>query len=345
MNVWVSTYLGFPDCVALDQGPQFQSQEFLSLLSSAGIVVHPSGIESHNALGNGERYHAYLRKVYTKIRDEVPNLKKEDALRLAIKAFNDTAGPHGLVPTLPVFGVLPRLPIHPRDLPDQRDRMRAMQLARSEMAREIAKARVHVALRRNFPAAADADVKILDQVLVYLEKPVNKWLGPFTVIDFNDKSVYVNINGKTSRYSVDKVKVYQSDNDADNNDDHDHDASPGLTDNVNDTQNGNEHNDYPIAPATDELIRDNDADEYGKALNRYWNMNKDDDGPDINAFTVTILKPTDERAKHEYFNVAKSDEVDGITKMHVWEKVDEKDIPKGANVLGGGAIHFDIEEQ
>lgn len=44
LNIWVSVYVGFPESVAIDQGPQFQIHEFSSLLQSAGIITKPSGV-------------------------------------------------------------------------------------------------------------------------------------------------------------------------------------------------------------------------------------------------------------------------------------------------------------
>lgn len=54
-------------------------------------------------MGSGERYHSYLRNVFSKVKDAVNKICKEDALRLDVKAVNDTVGTYGLVPTLLVF--------------------------------------------------------------------------------------------------------------------------------------------------------------------------------------------------------------------------------------------------
>lgn len=177
-------------------------------------------MESHNDLGNGERYHAYLRNVYTKIRDDVPQLEKADVLQLVIKDVNDTAGPAGLVPTLLVFGVLPRLPIYPKDLPEQRSRMRAMQLARSDMSQIMAKARVHVALNRNVPYAADTKIRIRDKVLVYRENPISKWTGPYNFLDVKGKAIYADVKGELTQFSVDKVKPFREVDDLGEGDQH-----------------------------------------------------------------------------------------------------------------------------
>lgn len=60
---WVLPYIGYPINLKTDQGRQFQSSEWESYLISAGINKIPTGVESHNALGAGERYHKYLRKI------------------------------------------------------------------------------------------------------------------------------------------------------------------------------------------------------------------------------------------------------------------------------------------
>lgn len=327
LNIWVSTYIGFPDCVQVDQGPQFKSHEFRSMLSSAGILVQPSGVESHNALGNGERYHAYLRQVFKKIRDEVTSLDKHDTLRLAIKAVNDTAGPNGLVPTLLVFGVLPRLPIHPRDLPDQRDRMQAMQVARAEMARITARARVHVALNRNVPAAADTDIRILDNVLVFRESPVNKWVGPYTVVDVKGKSIYVDVNGRATQFAIDKVRVYRQEGE-----------EGSGRDDVRSGPEGNDDDETGTQPEVQWPDGYADIDEHGRTIEKYWNMDRGPTDEDAGIFTVKILNPTDERAGHDDFKSAMNDEVQGLVKRNIWRIVEQGSVPKNANVMGGRFI-------
>lgn len=64
------------------------------------------------------------------------------------------------------------------------------------MAHIMAKTRVSVALSINFPAATDSDVRIIDHVLVCREKPVNKWVGPFSFTNVDDKTILVEVNGK-----------------------------------------------------------------------------------------------------------------------------------------------------
>lgn len=83
-------------------------------------------MESHNSLGKVERYHTYLLHIYEKWRIENSTMPTEILLRLAVNACNDTAGPSGLVPTILVFGVMLRLPVHPRELSEQNERMETL---------------------------------------------------------------------------------------------------------------------------------------------------------------------------------------------------------------------------
>lgn len=219
-NIWAAAYVGHPDVIAADQGTQFTSDEFVALCASSGIRIQPSGVESHNALGSGERYHSYLKQVYTKVCDSQPDVDRKHALRLSVKAFNDTAGPKGLVPTLLVFGILPRMPVNPRDLPEQRVRFKIMKDARDEMTKLTALTRIQRALNCYVPMATDLDIRISDRVLIYRERP-KRWEGPYSVIDVRGKMVVTDVDGKHRHFSIDKVRPYQEDTqDAEQQHDH-----------------------------------------------------------------------------------------------------------------------------
>lgn len=71
---WASIYPGYPDKFRVDQESIFESREWQQLSNDAGIQVQLSGIESHNAIGAGERYHAPLRRIYKKIREDAPTI-------------------------------------------------------------------------------------------------------------------------------------------------------------------------------------------------------------------------------------------------------------------------------
>lgn len=176
------------------------------------MAIKTSGVESHNALGVSERYHVYLRQVYRGVFDLHSSINKHDALRLAVKSVNDTAKQDGLVPTLLLFGVLPRLPMQPRDLPIQQSRFETTATARREMVKLTALARLNKALQTNAPAATDQSVCIGDVVLAYGKKE-KRWLGPLTVIDSRVKGFVIEIEGKHRSFAINKINLYQKDTD------------------------------------------------------------------------------------------------------------------------------------
>lgn len=206
---WAQAYAGHPQLMHVDQAPQFTSPIWQGLCNSARIELVKSGVESHNALGAGERYHAYLRTIYRKVRLGHPGIDQETALSTAVAAMNQTAGPRGLAPTLLVFGILPRTPVSPLPLPTQADRMQAIVEARREMQALIAGARLRTALSAPVPAAASSDVNPGDHVLVYREPPQDEWVGPHFVVGVQDKVVWLAVDGVLRQFSVDKVKKYE----------------------------------------------------------------------------------------------------------------------------------------
>ena len=100
----VTGYVGHHEHMHADQGPQFKSLRWEGLCHIAGIDLTLSGVEGHNALGEEERYHSYLRLIFNKVQTDFPHLYEDYNLQLAVKAVNDTAGPNGLVPTLLMEG-------------------------------------------------------------------------------------------------------------------------------------------------------------------------------------------------------------------------------------------------
>ena len=111
LTSWSTTYYGYPESILTDQGSVFFSSEWESACQSAPISLRHTGTESHNSLGSDETYHSMLRRIYKKFTLEFLDIPAEFRLALSIKAMNDNAGPEGYVPSLLVFGVLPRIPL------------------------------------------------------------------------------------------------------------------------------------------------------------------------------------------------------------------------------------------
>ena len=70
-----------------------------------GIVTKGIPRESQNSLEPGERYHAPLRKIYRKLKEEQPELDPCVWLSSSVRALNNTANPRALIPSLLVFAV------------------------------------------------------------------------------------------------------------------------------------------------------------------------------------------------------------------------------------------------
>jgi hypothetical protein len=85
------------------------SKEFKSYATALGTTTKSVPVEAHNSIGMVERYHGPLRRVYSIINTELPDLGKNKKLQMAFKALNDSIGPDGLVPTLLVYGAWPRI--------------------------------------------------------------------------------------------------------------------------------------------------------------------------------------------------------------------------------------------
>ena len=157
------------------------------------IELRNTGTESHNSLGAGEKYYHTLRTIYLEVQADFPSVDDATLLAISVKAMNDTVGPEGLVPSLLVFGALPRLPtISPRDYPSHKERMRAMIVARNEHEKIVARNRVRVGISRRPPPSANYDIMPGDFVYVYCER-IKAFTGPHLVAEANGKELRIHV--------------------------------------------------------------------------------------------------------------------------------------------------------
>lgn len=172
----------------------------------AGIILQLAVVKSHNSLGPGERYHDTLRRIYRKH-------SVQWAQRVAIKAMNHTMYPEGRVPSLLVFGVLPRFPPFSIELPNHEERMRAFQAVRAETKSITSDLRLWRALSARLTAASTTNLKIGQEVFVYREEsqPL-KWTGPHKIVKIDDKQVLIDQNGETVQHSIVHVKHFTGTN-------------------------------------------------------------------------------------------------------------------------------------
>ena len=205
MKIWVIPYVGYPDELRCDQGPQLRSKRWCDILQLSGINLNFSEVESHNALGVGERYRAFLLKIFTNLRYP-PKLRVRFCFELCCKINELYSRCSWSCSYITCFSSPTNISPLPSSTPGQTARMKAMEDARQEMTELAANTKLQRALRTQVPHAADKVFKIGDEILVYKEKPVKEWLGPGRVLEVDGKSVQVKLEGRVVLLSIDKIK-------------------------------------------------------------------------------------------------------------------------------------------
>lgn len=213
LKCWSRVYLGPPDYLHVDQGSNFISVELSKCAQAEGITVVKAPIESPATMTHVERYHAPLRSAFTKIRESLPRSETdEECLQLAVKAVNDTIGPEGLVPTLLVFGAIPR-PATVEPAKCQMERARALEKAMDAVTREQAKRRIALGLKSKSPKGVEHSTELRKlpagaKVYVFRQK-TKKWEGPFIFVEIQGETVTVQLPAgrKIFRSSVVKPVV------------------------------------------------------------------------------------------------------------------------------------------
>lgn len=204
---WSRLYLGDPERILTDQGSVFRSEQFVKLCAEHEIVLEHTGTESHNSLGVGERYHEPLRKTYLKLRADYPRVPEDVLLQCAVFTINCTAGPEGLVPSLLVFGALPKLPgVVATSSLSNKHRFRILANARAEYASHVARMRIAQGLASNVPGCVDEVYAKGDHVYVYRDTQ-KRWTGPHEVLEVDEKDIKLIVDSTGIKsFNVSQVK-------------------------------------------------------------------------------------------------------------------------------------------
>jgi transposase InsO family protein len=206
LQCWTTIYTGFPDSILTDQGSLFTSADWHAACNMARIHLRHTGTESHNSLGAGERFHSPLRRIFKKVTIEYPSVTAELRLSLSIKAMNDCVGPEGLVPSLLVFGVMPRLPDLPRQIPSQIERFKCLYKARREYEHWVCRQRIMIGLKRRPPPASSYCIMPGDKVAVYREG-LREFTGPYIATGVHGKEILVELGQSTGPRSFNIAQV------------------------------------------------------------------------------------------------------------------------------------------
>ena len=204
---WSRLFVGDPEEIVTDQGSLFTSESFHGWCEASGIRLRHTPTEQHNSLSVGETYHHAVRKVFLKLRLENPRITKEVLLQLAVYAINTSTNPHGLIPVLLVFGMLPRLPdVGGTDPKTQQERMAMISTARQEYDALVCQRRIELGIKSSTPSTIDEVYEKGDLVYVWRETP-RMWTGPFKISSVEEKSVFIKVDSKGPKpFSITRVK-------------------------------------------------------------------------------------------------------------------------------------------
>lgn len=114
------------------------------------------------------------------------------------------------MPTLLVFRVIPRLPINPKELKTQIERIKAIKLAQDEMTGIIAADLIKMALTKRVSAVSDDKLIEGCKVLMYRERPVAECVGPYLIFKREEKMSTLGTGDLYIEASIDKLKRYYS---------------------------------------------------------------------------------------------------------------------------------------
>ena len=92
-----------PDIIIYDIKKNFINKDFKHLAIIMGITTKTVLVEAYWLIRKVKHYYIVLCYAYQIIFKELPDLDKEIALQIAIKAINNIVGLNGLILTLLVF--------------------------------------------------------------------------------------------------------------------------------------------------------------------------------------------------------------------------------------------------
>ncbi len=119
------------------------------------------------------------------------SVSDEYLLAITVMCINSTVGRERILPTLLVFGAMPKFPL-PRDSPGavpQSERIKMMQTAREQYISVVAEMRLRQAEKACTPRAPPTSLQFGDKVLVYHESS-RRW-EPRIFISRNENSILV----------------------------------------------------------------------------------------------------------------------------------------------------------
>lgn len=135
-------------------------------------IIRTIPVEAHHSIDLIERYHDSLRRIFTIITTEIPDINLEMALQMTFKALNDTAGSNDLVLTLLVFEAYPRMTDMNAPSPTITQRAVTMRKAMKKVRRSVASRQINdvINIRNDSSISNIHNLSLNSPVLVFRER-------------------------------------------------------------------------------------------------------------------------------------------------------------------------------
>lgn len=150
MRCWSKVYPELPNCLRVDQGTSFISNQFESLVFTSAITVLPLPVECPNSLSRVENYHGTTCTAYHKSSTDLVGETLRDLLQMAVNAVNNTMGSEVVCPTVCLFGEIQRPARNPFPVP-QAEKAKAINQSINDVQKNHDRPKVISGLRYKGP--------------------------------------------------------------------------------------------------------------------------------------------------------------------------------------------------
>jgi hypothetical protein len=203
--------VGPSDVIVTDAGTNFVGNEFVNNARILAIEIKKIPVKAHHSIGKIKKYYSPIRRAFEIITADLGNnVTPDNALQMAVKVVNDTAGPNGFVPTLLVFGTYSCLSPSLPPSPSITARAAAVRKAMAEVRKFKAERQMAEALAtRNGPSVAKvAQLPLQNEVRVWRKN--GGWAGFYKLIAYNNSgnACIINVNGKPTNFRIISVRFY-----------------------------------------------------------------------------------------------------------------------------------------
>ena len=214
---WIA-YFGTPGFFLTDNGGEFDNEEFREMAQQLNIVVRTTAAESPWSNGLNERHNGILGEMVKKTLEDT-GCDFEVALFWAVSAKNTLHSVNGFSPNQLVFGRNPNLPAFLNDNLPALEGISASEVVASNLNAKYAARKAFIesesseklrrAVRHQVRTSIVESYNNGDMVLFKRNK-CERWLGPGTVIGWENKQVLVKHGGSYVRVHPSRLRLYHS---------------------------------------------------------------------------------------------------------------------------------------